>query len=85
MNILNTWAETWLFKFNPHKTEFVVFSNNKNIDHVNIRLNCENIKQVEDHSDLGVCLSSTFVTVNGVIILTTHAKRRQNEYTFTNT
>ena len=28
MNILNTWAETWLVKFNPQKTEFVIFSNN---------------------------------------------------------
>jgi CII-binding regulator of phage lambda lysogenization HflD len=24
MNILNTWAETWLVKFNPQKTEFVI-------------------------------------------------------------
>ena len=29
MNILNTWAETWLVKFNPQKTEFVIFSNKK--------------------------------------------------------
>lgn len=28
MNILNTWAETWLVKFNPQKTECVIFSNN---------------------------------------------------------
>jgi hypothetical protein len=58
MNILNTWTETWLVKFNPQKTEFVIFSNNKNIDQVNIHFNGENIKQVEYHTHLGVCLSS---------------------------
>ena len=58
INILNTWAETWLVKFNPQKTEFVIFSNNKNIDHVNIPFNGKNIKQVEYHTHLGVCLSS---------------------------
>jgi hypothetical protein len=58
MNILNTWAETWLVKFNPQKTEFVIFSNKKNIDQVNILFNGENIKQVEYHAHLGVCLSS---------------------------
>jgi uncharacterized protein YbcV (DUF1398 family) len=47
MYILNTWAETWLVKFNPQKTEFVIFSNNKNIDQVNFVFNGENIKQVE--------------------------------------
>jgi hypothetical protein len=36
INILNTWAEKWLVKFNPQKTEFVIFSNKKNIDQVNI-------------------------------------------------
>ena len=59
INILNTWAETWLVKFNPQKTEFVIFSNNKNIDHANILFNGENIKQVEYHTHLGVCLSSS--------------------------
>jgi hypothetical protein len=60
------------------KIEFVIFSNNINIDQVNILFNGENIKQVEYHTHLGVFL----VTVNGVIILTTHAKGRPNEYTF---
>ena len=59
INILNTWAETWLVKFNPQKTEFVIFSNKKNIDQVNILFNGENIKQVEYHTHLGVCLSLT--------------------------
>ena len=54
INILNT----WLVKFNPQKTEFVIFSNKKNIDQVNILFNDENIKQVEYHTHLGVCLSS---------------------------
>jgi hypothetical protein len=58
INILNTWAETWLVKFNPQKTEFVIFSNKKNIDQVNILFNGENIKQVEYHTHLDVCLSS---------------------------
>jgi hypothetical protein len=43
MNILNT----WLVNFKPQKTEFVIFSNNKNINKVNIVFNGENIKQVE--------------------------------------
>jgi hypothetical protein len=58
INILNTWAETWLVKFNPQKTEFVIFSNKKYIDQVNILFNGENIKQVEYHTHLGICLSS---------------------------
>ena len=61
MNILNTWAETWLVKFNPQKTEFVIFSNKKNIDQVNILFNGENIKQVVYHTHLGVCLSSNCI------------------------
>jgi hypothetical protein len=36
INILNTWAEKWLVKFNPQKTEFVIFSNKKNIEPVTI-------------------------------------------------
>jgi hypothetical protein len=36
INILNTWAETWLVKFNTQMSEFVIFSNKKNIDQVNI-------------------------------------------------
>ena len=64
MNLLNTWAETWLVKLTPppphlpKKEECILFSNNKNIDQVNIRLNGENIKEVEYHTHLGVCLSS---------------------------
>ena len=58
MYILNTWAETWLVKFNPQKTEFVIFNNNKNIYQVNILFTGENIKQVEYHTHLGICLSS---------------------------
>jgi hypothetical protein len=58
MNILNTSAETWLVKFNPQKTEFVIFSNKKNIDQINILFNGENSKQVEYHTHLGVYLSS---------------------------
>ena len=36
INILNTWAETWLVKFNTQMSEFVIFGNKKNIDQVNI-------------------------------------------------
>jgi hypothetical protein len=38
--------------FNPQKTEFVIFSNKKNIDQVNILFNGENIKQVEYHRNI---------------------------------
>jgi hypothetical protein len=50
-----------LVKFNPQKTEFVIFSNKKNIDQVNILFNGENIKQVEYHTHLGNCLSSNCI------------------------
>jgi hypothetical protein len=58
MNILNTSAETWLVKFNPQKKEFVIFNNNKNIYQANILFTGENIKQVEYHNHLDVCLSN---------------------------
>jgi hypothetical protein len=70
MTILNTWTETWLVKFNPQKTEFVIFSNNKNIDQVNILFNGENIKQVEYHTHLGVCLSSNCKWCYHIFIIT---------------
>jgi hypothetical protein len=57
INLLNT----WLVKITPHipkKKECILFSNNKNIDQVNIRFNGENIKEVDYHTYLGVCLSS---------------------------
>ena len=49
MNLLNT----WLVKLTPHipkKKECILFSNNKNIDQVNIRFNGENIKEVDYHT-----------------------------------
>jgi hypothetical protein len=49
INILNTWAETWLVKFNPKKTEFVIFSIKKNIDQENIMFFRTNQVLVKQH------------------------------------
>ena len=59
VNRINTWADTWLVKFNPNKSESLVVSR-KNIKPIYPDLNMSNIliPNVQTHKHLGIHLSS---------------------------
>ena len=59
INKINTWADTWLVKFNPNKSESLVISR-KNIKPIHPDLNMSNIliPNVQTHKHLGIHLSS---------------------------
>ena len=52
---INTWAKIWLVKFNPPKTDIVIFTN-KTIDTLdnNLEFDSEKLAHVDQHKHLGV-------------------------------
>ena len=55
---LNTWGKQWLIKYNPDKTEAVLFSTKRNTDMIHLCFNNVNVKMVDAHKHLGITLSN---------------------------
>ena len=56
---IHTWAETWLVKFNPHKTEELVISRKTApVDHPAVTMNNVEVKRVDSHKHLGVIFNN---------------------------
>lgn len=55
---IHCWSEKWLVKFNPKKTEYVLFSTKHVLDKPNIMFNNEIVECVENHKHLGVTFTS---------------------------
>ena len=58
LQVLDNWAKQWLVDFNLQKTEYMVISLRKNINHINLKSNSENLNQVDNHKHLGVTIYS---------------------------
>ena len=53
------WANTWLVKFNPQKTEEIIFSRKTSqIDHPKLSMNNVEIQRVQFHKHLGINFNS---------------------------
>ena len=58
LEIINKWANTWLVKFNPSKSESLLISRKVNrAVHPPLTMNSENIKEVEHQKRLGIYIS----------------------------
>ncbi|PJE77589.1 hypothetical protein CI610_03484 [invertebrate metagenome] len=55
---IQNWAETWLVKFNPLKTEALLISNNEHEHVVDISFNNVDVEFVDNHKHLGVTLDA---------------------------
>lgn len=55
---INKWANQWLVKFSPPKTESMVISNKQNTFHPPLFFGSDMIKQVNEHKHLGLWFSS---------------------------
>ena len=58
VRLLVVWAKQWPIKFNPLKTEAILFTLKKNEHFPNLIFNDTQIKFVEDHKHLGLTFSS---------------------------
>ena len=59
LETIHRWAEKWLVKFSPSKSESLLFSrkNNRNM-HPPLIMNAVYINEVQHHKHLGVILSN---------------------------
>lgn len=58
LNALSSWANTWLVKFSPPKTESLIISNKRHLEeHPPIRMEGSVIQEVTHHKHVGVTLS----------------------------
>ena len=58
INKINTWADTWLVKFNPYKSESLVSRKNIKPIHPDLYISNILIPNVQTHKHLGIHLSS---------------------------
>jgi hypothetical protein len=58
LHVLDNWTKQWLVDFNPQKTEYMVMSIRQNINPINLKIDSENLNQVDNHKHLGVAISS---------------------------
>ena len=55
---ITNWADKWLVKFNPTKTESLLISRKSNpINHPSVFMNNHQITEVKEHKHLGVLIS----------------------------
>ena len=60
ISTITTWANKWLVKFNPTKTESLIISRylNRKTNHPHVHMNNTEILEVESHKHIGVVLSN---------------------------
>ena len=51
---LTDWANKWFMDFNATKSEYVVFTNKKNMNYPDLIMGYQNITRVSDHTHLGL-------------------------------
>jgi hypothetical protein len=49
IQVLDNWTKQWLVDFNPQKTEYMVMSIRQNINPINLKIDSENLNQVDLH------------------------------------
>ena len=59
LKILSQWSRSWMIKFNPTKTKFIIFSNKKEKtkSHLRLLLNNSPLEQVKCSKHLGILFS----------------------------
>ena len=71
------WANTWLVKFNPQKTEEIIFSRKTTqIDHPKLSMNNVEIQRVQFHKHLGINFNSDCSWHEHIIDITAKAWKR---------
>ena len=74
---IHTWAETWLVKFNPHKTEELVISRKTApVDHPAVTINNVEVKRVDSHKHLGVIFNNKCTWNQHIEEITSKARKR---------
>ena len=74
---VQNWADKWLVKFNPNKTEEMLFSRkNIQIDHPKLTMNNVEIQRVNFHKHLGLNFNSDCSWHEHIIEITTKAWKR---------
>ena len=73
------WANTWLVKFNPQKTEEIIFSRKtSHIDYPKLSMNNVEIQRVQYHKHLGINFNSDCSWHEHIIDITAKAWKRIN-------
>ena len=76
---IHQWANAWLVKFNPHKTEELIISRkNVQINHPTVSMNTVEVKRVEFHKHLGLVLNNNCTWHEHISEITSKAWKRLN-------
>ncbi|MEW8548517.1 MAG: reverse transcriptase family protein [Candidatus Thiodiazotropha sp.] len=79
LETIHKWAETWLVKFNPSKSESLILSRKTNANlHPPLVMNNEHIKEVTHHKHLGLFLSNDGTWHEHIDYITSKAWQRVN-------
>ena len=76
---IHQWANAWLVKFNPHKTEELIISRkNVQINHPTVSMNTVEVKRVEFHKHLGLVFNNNCTWHEHISEITSKAWKRLN-------
>lgn len=79
LEVIHQWAERWLVKFNPSKSETLLISRKTNRpNHPQLKMNNEPIKEVNSHKHLGIFLSNDGTWHEHIDYITSKAWSRIN-------
>ena len=78
MNKLHQWSNQWLMRFNPKKTDVMLFSTRQNVVKPTILSNNELLPFVQQHRHLGVTLQNNCLWSNHVENIVHSSHRRLN-------
>jgi hypothetical protein len=73
---LLSWSRSWMVKFNPLKTKFILISNKKNRANLNIFLDGKKILKVKNNKHLGIVFSEDFTWKNHIEVAIKKAKMK---------
>ena len=59
LSTLTNWAKEWHMDFNAAKSEYVIFSNKKNINYPTLSMENQDLGRVKEHTHLGLTLNET--------------------------
>ena len=76
---IHQWANAWLVKFNPHKTEELIISRkNVQINHPTVSMDTVEVKRVEFHKHLGLVFNNNCTWHEHISEITSKAWKRLN-------
>ena len=76
LSTLTNWAYEWHMDFNAAKSEYVIFSNKKNINYPALSMDNQNLERVKEHTHLGLTLDETMNWDSHISKVTNKATKR---------